>query len=374
MSLPVAVKATELYHGASSVSRCHLWISTMANDTTRAIYLIKLVEVLEELGYPVQQLFLDAGITANELLVQQQDIAMRKYLTLLESALTAFAVPDLGFRVGEHTSTLEHGVLGYALLSANTFQQSLQRYERYQYLQGPLLSVRLETDGNDACLVAKPLSSGWRLSHEMLVNFVQEWLVGWNQWAAFLTSKNFFFDHIELGYHGGDDAEVYREHLGCDVSFGYAETRGRFSKSLLQQPIEFADSAVGALCAVQCERLLEVLHHRRGLSADIHRHLVNSPGTIPNMESMARKLFVSPRTLRRHLRDEGTTYQKLVIEFRLAMAKRYLAETQLPANEIAALVGYADSANFYRTFVAAEKLTPQQYRRRNNTSGTLPET
>ncbi len=341
----------------------------MANDTTRAIYLIKLVEVLEELGHPVQQLFLDAGITANELLEQQQDIAIGKYLTLLESVLAAFAVPDLGFRVGEHTSTLEHGVMGYALLSANTFQQSLQRYERYQYLQGPLLSVRLEIEGNNAYLIAKPVSGGWRLSREMLVYFVQEWLVGWNQWAAFLAKRDFFFDHVELGYPNRNDAGIYREHLGCDVSFDHAETRGRFSKSLLQQPIEFADSAVGALCAVQCERLLEVLHHRHGLSADIHRHLVSTPGAIPNMEAMAQKLCISSRTLRRHLLDEGTTYQKLVIEFRLAMAKRYLAETQLPANEIAALVGYADSANFYRTFVAAEELTPLQYRQENNNSG-----
>ena len=44
------------------------------------------------------------------------------------------------------------------------------------------------------------------------------------------------------------------------------------------------------------------------------------------------------------------------------MARQYLAETKIPVNEVADLVGYSNAANFYRTFQQIEKLTPQQYR------------
>ena len=50
------------------------------------------------------------------------------------------------------------------------------------------------------------------------------------------------------------------------------------------------------------------------------------------------------------------------MDFRIAMAQRYLAETELPANEIALLVGYSDAANVYRIFQSATGQTPQQYR------------
>jgi AraC-like DNA-binding protein len=85
------------------------------------------------------------------------------------------------------------------------------------------------------------------------------------------------------------------------------------------------------------------------------------------MDDMAGRLHLGERTLRRRLQLENVTYQKVVREFRVAMATRYLSETSLPANEIAALVGYSDPANLYRTFQKSKGLTPQQFRekRRN---------
>ena len=72
-------------------------------------------------------------------------------------------MPDLGFRVGASTTLLEHGVLGYALLSSPNLRASLQRYVRYQYLQGPLLSVTFEESGATAALTAIPRGGGFRL-------------------------------------------------------------------------------------------------------------------------------------------------------------------------------------------------------------------
>jgi AraC-like DNA-binding protein len=77
---------------------------------------------------------------------------------------------------------------------------------------------------------------------------------------------------------------------------------------------------------------------------------------------MADLLHISPRTLRRRLEQDGKTYQQLVVDFRMAMARQYLAETKLPVNEIADLIGYSNPANFYRTFRQIEQMTPQNYR------------
>ncbi len=68
--------------------------------------------------------------------------------------------------------------------------------------------------------------------------------------------------------------------------------------------------------------------------------------------------------LRRHLLRENTRFQDVVVSHRIAMARRYLTETSLPANEIAGLVGYADPANFYRTFRRMEGMAPLAYRTR----------
>ena len=46
-----------------------------------------------------------------------------------------------------------------------------------------------------------------------------------------------------------------------------------------------------------------------------------SPGRVPGMDEMARRMAVGTRTLRRQLKAEGTTYQDVVAEFRVAMAR-----------------------------------------------------
>jgi len=333
-------------------------------DNTKAIYLIKLIDALREHGCPVAPIIESAGLSASALEDQDAAIPLGQYLAGVEAAVQMHAIPDLGFLVGEKTTPLEHGVLGYALLSSPTLRDCLERYVKYQYLQGPLLTVFFSESGATAEMKAAPRRGRWRMSPAALRYIVQEWLVGWNQWCQLIGRSGSFFEHVRLGYASDGQRKYYEEHLGCTVSFDNDETTAVFASRRLDLPLSYADESIAALCDVQCERLLEVLQLRAGLVADIHRQLANRPGQVPIMDEMAKSLHIGTRTLRRRLKDENTSYQQVVSEFRVAMAKRYLSETSLPANEVAALVGYSDPANLYRIFQRATGQTPLQYRAR----------
>ena len=336
----------------------------MSIDQTKAIYLTKLLEVMREHDVPVEAVLSTCGIAERLLRDNDASIPIGLYLTGVEKAVEVSKIVDLGFLVGEHTMPLEHGVLGYALLSSPTLRDSLQRYVRFQYLQGPLLTVSFSESGDTAEMTATLRRGPWSMSPAAVRYIVQEWLVGWNQWCQLIGRSGSFFEHVRLGYPSVGQHRHYEEHLGCTVSFGNDATTAVFASRRLDLPLSYADESIVALCDVQCERLLEILELRAGLVADIHRQLANRPGRVPTMDEMARSLNIGTRTLRRRLKDEDTTYQKVVSEFRVAMAKRYLGETTLPANEVAMLVGYADSANLYRTFQRETGQTPMQYRAR----------
>ena len=336
----------------------------MSIDHTKAIYLIKLVEVLRERGHPVEPVLAAARMSRQSLHDHDASIPLSQYLSGIEEAVNTTEIPDLGFQVGEHTTPLEHGVLGYALLSSPTLRDCLQRYVRFQYLQGPLLTISLTESGTMAEMHATPRRGRWRMSPAAHRYIVQEWLIGWNQWCQLFGRSGSFFEHVRLGYSSDGQRRNYEEHLGCTVSFDNDETTAIFASRRLGLPLSYADKSIAALCDVQCERLLEILRLRAGLVADIHRELANRPGQVPNMDEMANSLHIGTRTLRRRLQDENTSYQQVVSEFRVAMAKRYLSETSLPANEVAMLVGYSDPANLYRTFHRETGQTPLQYRAR----------
>lgn len=336
----------------------------MSIDQTKVIYLAKLVEVLRELGSPVKPVLGAAGLRERSLPDHEASLPISQYLAGIEEAVQSCTAPDLGFLVGEHTMPLEHGVLGYALLSSPTLRDCLYRYVKFQYLQGPLLTISFSESGATAEMQAVPRRGRWRMSPAALRYIVQEWLVGWNQWCQLIGRSGSFFEHVRLGYSSDGHRRQYEDHLGCTVSFENPETTAVFASRRLDLPLSYADESIAALCDVQCERLLEVLQLRAGLIADIHRQLASRPGQVPTMEDMARRLHIGVRTLRRRLKDENTSYQEVVTEFRVAMAKRYLGETSLPANEVAMLVGYSDPANLYRTFRRETGRTPLQYRTR----------
>ncbi len=70
---------------------------------------------------------------------------------------------------------------------------------------------------------------------------------------------------------------------------------------------------------------------------------------------------MSARTLRRHLRNEGTTFQQVLDEFRRDLAREYLHTGAISVKEIAYLLGFSSEGNFRRAFKSWVGETVGQY-------------
>ncbi|WP_441293095.1 SDR family NAD(P)-dependent oxidoreductase [Sorangium sp. KYC3313] len=84
------------------------------------------------------------------------------------------------------------------------------------------------------------------------------------------------------------------------------------------------------------------------------------PSGLVMMETIARRLGLSKRTLQRRIDDEGTSFQQILKETREALARHYLEETSLPVAEISFLLGFSEPNSFYRGFRAWTGTTPDQ--------------
>lgn len=71
---------------------------------------------------------------------------------------------------------------------------------------------------------------------------------------------------------------------------------------------------------------------------------------------------MTPRTLRRRLDQEGTSFKRLMEEAKRRDALRLLDDYDLDVQRVAALLGYQDPANFTRAFRQWTGQTPSQYR------------
>ena len=67
------------------------------------------------------------------------------------------------------------------------------------------------------------------------------------------------------------------------------------------------------------------------------------------MEGLSAELGMAPRTLRRHLAAEGTSFRKLVDGVRQALAEEMLAH-RMTVDEIAERLGYSEASSFVHAF------------------------
>lgn len=80
------------------------------------------------------------------------------------------------------------------------------------------------------------------------------------------------------------------------------------------------------------------------------------------VREVARELWLSPRTLQRRLRDEGTTLTNIVADLRMARARELLADPANSVTDVGYMLGFADSPHFTRVFSAAMGRPPSEWR------------
>jgi AraC-like DNA-binding protein len=114
--------------------------------------------------------------------------------------------------------------------------------------------------------------------------------------------------------------------------------------------------------------MLERVRELQGLSTDdlverlrrLLKLMIMSPEC--SIETAAKQLGVSVRTLKRHLAAQGSSYSRLRDEVRFDSACQLLRQTSTPANQIASVLGYADAASFSRAFSRWAGTGPAKWR------------
>jgi AraC-like DNA-binding protein len=80
----------------------------------------------------------------------------------------------------------------------------------------------------------------------------------------------------------------------------------------------------------------------------VRTRLVRDVANRPTIAKVANLLKTTPRTLRRRLRAQDTSFRQLSDELRIHV--RYLRETKMTVQDIAFALGFSDAANFRHVF------------------------
>ncbi|MBV8757073.1 MAG: AraC family transcriptional regulator ligand-binding domain-containing protein [Deltaproteobacteria bacterium] len=147
--------------------------------------------------------------------------------------------------------------------------------------------------------------------------------------------------------HASEHADAYREAFGCAVTFGARCDELELDSAMLDLALASADPITSAALEV---RAREISGAPRSAFVERARQAAQAVlAEDPSLESVAKRLGMSARTLRRHLADAGTTLRAILDDVRRERADQLLARG-LAVKAVALELGFSEASAFSRAY------------------------
>jgi AraC-like DNA-binding protein len=205
---------------------------------------------------------------------------------------------------------------------------------------------------------AGDLSLGQRCDHEFSLAEMTAGIrkvVGQPAWAPL---------EVRLGHPRPPSIATHEAFFCAPVVFGAARPEILTRASDLRLPMLRADRMLARFLERHAEELLAKIADAPDELTAVKRVIIEELSRGAREESVAARLAMGVRTLRRHLKDRGRSFRALVDEVRRELAERHLEEGRLDIGEISDLLGFSEPSAFHRAFRRWTGTAPQRFRAR----------
>jgi AraC-like DNA-binding protein len=315
--------------------------------------------MLRGAGLDADAVLATAGLDLAQLQAGEGFIDASQMRALIEGALAASGHPWLGLEFGTMAPAHLHGPLGYAAVASASLRQTLAVLSRYSGLRSSAFRLELESRQRDADLVVVELldmgPQARRVMFDALLLMVARMLESIS--GQSLAAVDYFLPWPRPAW-----AAQYGACLGGTFHFDAPRLALRIPVALLDAPCLSADPEAFAAACAECERKLAGMDAVATSAERLRARLRRCEDKFPTLALLAAEQALSPRTLMRRLKQEGTCFQDLLDEVRYERARWHLLHTDAPVEVIAERIGLADTSNFGRSFRRWSGMTPSQFR------------
>ncbi|MBL8397289.1 MAG: AraC family transcriptional regulator [Candidatus Accumulibacter sp.] len=313
---------------------------------------------LRQAGRDPAPLLEKAGITLPDAGNAAQRIPVDRYAELYN--LINDELDDEGF--GLFSSPIRVGTFEFlcrGIVTAPTLAKAIERSVRFLRLFLPDLAVRLDVRAEQAQLSireVRALAIGRVFAFEWLLRLLHglfSWLVG----------RRLVLDAVAFPYPRPAHADDYALIYTARSTFEAPVLTATFAAHLLELPIHRDEAALVNFLDGAPGKLTTLYRRDREMVLRVRHVLRDGLATGGSLPEVARALHLSPRTLHRRLESEGASFQAIKDALRRDLAIDRLGKGRQTLAAIAAELGFADTAAFYRAFVRWTGQAPAHYRR-----------
>lgn len=298
-------------------------------------------------GLDLQPVLKRVGLTVRDIEDESVPLGVTTQIACLNSLARALDDRLLGFHVAQTMDLRRTGFLYYVAASSDNLGDALQRIARFSGIVNE--GVALATDFGDELRVHFSYAGVSRPSDR---HQIEAWIVALFRCCREITGREIQPTGIRIMHQRIPESAEIDSFFGRRVEFGAADDELCFARDAAKLPVVNADRHLNRLLIAHCESVLARRSPRSGtLRADVENAIAASlPHGQTHIETVAQKLGVSSRTLRRKLAAEDLTFAGILDDLRFSLARHYLAERDLSISRIAWLLGYTEVSAFSHAF------------------------
>lgn len=324
------------------------------------------LKALGRLGLDGNALLEAAGLEPDEIADPDERLPYEKLLLVWVSGMRAADDEYLGLHASQRVEVTDYEIMGYLARTCPTVADLLASLQRYQRLLADAIEIEASLEGD---LIHIQYRAPQR--HE-LPRPVAEYVIGvLVKLGRQIVGPECKIQEVRFHHEAPPGAGVCETVLRAPVKFGCGEN-GLLVDAPLGKVLPNADNELNGILRRQADRLVK--EHGadpfvKRVSEVVEIALLSAaaeagaegPASL-EIERIAARADVSPRSLKRRLSERGTSLSEITDSLRRELAMHHLASTDMSVGEIGFLVGFSEPSAFHRAFRRWTNQTPRHFR------------
>ncbi len=325
-------------------------------------------KAIEDIIRFAQSKGVDANIFYRALHQTKEELALIEFVDyatiakILQLAVTASQDDFFGLHMGCEDQLNATSRLDNIMSRSFDLEETLSNATQYSKLISDASTSKLIITA-DAFRYEFQLNPDWLMQNDIAVrNAIDLALARVKNTIFLLSDRQCSPVAVQFHYPKPKKIEEYYAVFNAPLVFNRSHSAVIFPKQFLKFQNPFFKKSILETLKRYGDEELRKLSTDRSFSKEVKKYIYYqlSPD-YPNVATVAKGLNMSRRSMQRKLSEEGSSYQKILLDVRMKLASKYLKEYQLSVSETAFLLGYAESAAFIRVFKKYYGMAPTAF-------------
>ena len=308
-------------------------------------------------GADIDKLMADAGITTELLNNSRSRLPAATYVKMSHLITEALQDEFIGL-MSKPCKPGTFEMMCYACINCPTLGDFLERCAKFYSLVTDCIDLKIVRNESDVHYIINTETTDVDPDNFLAFNMLS--IV--HRLSSWTIDQPLILQSVSFTNSRPDFANEYNFLFKAPIKFDQPINSLNFSSNYLDIPIEQSDQTLSNFVDTPALKLMLLSQSDNSLVVKIKRLIKDKVSTeFPEFESIAEHLHSTTVTLRRRLREEGSSYQQIKDDLRRDTAIFNLGKGSMSIEQVAESVGFSEPTSFFRAFKRWTGVTPRAY-------------